>query len=298
MVTGATLEAPGFHVDNNSAPFAVMDDISLVLSLDTRSGVPIPFRLFDFESDRLRVLVQWRRQGDPFPDLPVMAPDLIDLLDNPGPVPGAPRPARRHGGATGVQREDRVPSLDCERTRRDCPTLRVVQQVSSASESRGRRWRFLRLRGDLQPASWSPNPLNGPVAVLSHGDGQTRLRSGIRTLRAGACGSSSSKTGNEIQTFASGNGCAARDDDGPAAYPALRRLRGPRSSGSIIRVARRTASSCTRSPLGRAGSPRWARRVVIATGDASLVRVDYSPRRDDARVDRAHGAGHPLGRRA
>ncbi len=60
---GATVSMFGdVHVDNNLPPTVELDDAFLVGD-DDRRGVSVPFRVTDPEHDRVRVLFQWRGEG-------------------------------------------------------------------------------------------------------------------------------------------------------------------------------------------------------------------------------------------
>ena len=69
-LVGPALESDPFSVDNNAAPIVQFDTGPVILNPDKRRGIPIPFRLIDEEGDRVDVVLQWRREGEVFPELP------------------------------------------------------------------------------------------------------------------------------------------------------------------------------------------------------------------------------------
>ncbi|MFT7670086.1 MAG: hypothetical protein ACI8X5_002793 [Planctomycetota bacterium] len=79
----AVLKAP-FHLDNNELPIALLDADALFLSPDRARGVPITIKLQDAESDPVRLVVQWRRAGEAFPEFDFESTaELAEAIANP-----------------------------------------------------------------------------------------------------------------------------------------------------------------------------------------------------------------------
>jgi hypothetical protein len=56
---------------------------SVIANADELRGIPIPFRVIDEEGDLVEVVLQWRREGEDFPELPGDQAALDALLADP-----------------------------------------------------------------------------------------------------------------------------------------------------------------------------------------------------------------------
>ncbi len=79
VAEGTSLVSTTFRIDNNEEPIVLVEEGIFIDSGDRTGGVSIPFTVRDDESDEVRLVFQWRRQGEPFPDLPA---DLTTLVAN------------------------------------------------------------------------------------------------------------------------------------------------------------------------------------------------------------------------
>jgi hypothetical protein len=68
LTEGQPVLTPLFRIDNNEAPRVLVDGVSFFANPDRRFGIPIPFTVFDEESDPVDVLFQWRRSAQSFSD--------------------------------------------------------------------------------------------------------------------------------------------------------------------------------------------------------------------------------------
>ena len=80
---GQPAETPLFRVDNNLEPLVEIFEGALLLNPDEQRGIPIPFTVSDAEGDDVRVVFQWRRAGDAYPELPTTRTELEALLTDP-----------------------------------------------------------------------------------------------------------------------------------------------------------------------------------------------------------------------
>lgn len=260
-----------FRVDNNLPPQSELEVDPLLFGKKDRGNIPVPFRLYDDESDVLRVAVQWRAAFEQYPELPSTPDDLRDLLDNP------------------LRAKDRFDLHIC----REDPLVfrgrlgsivnlaanqvRLPELASSAAALlpmglAGRTLEILQPSA-VQSVSWTPNPLNAPVAALPLADGRTALildssGSGWRVRELDLA------SGAVIKTFAAGAGA-------------------PRAL-SVDRVSQQVfvASSTTMfrfDPFGGArgevmhdflsgprGLAALGSNIALATGDDRLVRFDFA----------------------
>ncbi len=156
-----------FRVDNNDAPVAILSNEQVVLNPDERRGLPVPFSLVDLESDRVEVVLQWRREGGSFPALP----------DDPAALKAAvrdPLQRRRLQLATELTRDHRgrlgrlLAAAD-PATQVALGELSVQAGELLARGLAGRSLELLRPRGALLSArqNWTGNPVVDPLAAVS-----------------------------------------------------------------------------------------------------------------------------------
>jgi hypothetical protein len=72
-----------FHIDNNEEPIVQLFTELVLSNPDERRGIPVPFKVFDEESDLVEVILQWRRPDEDFPGLPGDPAALDALLADP-----------------------------------------------------------------------------------------------------------------------------------------------------------------------------------------------------------------------
>jgi hypothetical protein len=166
-----------FRVDNNARPQAVLDGSGFALGIKDRGNIPVPFQLFDAESDDLDVVLQWASDSQPFPPLVGTADDLRDLISNPS------RAAERQQlqiaveapltftGRTGALKDP----LAANQIR--VPELASTQAGLIAYGIVGRTLELLK-PGSFEPAPWGVGTgvlLNCPHAAVFHPDGRSML---------------------------------------------------------------------------------------------------------------------------
>lgn len=167
-VVGATVSSAPFRVDNNREPILRLLEGAFLTHPDGRRGVPIPFELFDAESDEVLVVFQWRRLGQGFPALPSDPLDMAAILED---------PMRR--------RELRIcssyPAPTGGRLQPVDPfTVELPELLTEAAHLRAgglvaRRLEILRPSRLPRPVEWKESPLSAPAAALG-------LRSGTHAL--------------------------------------------------------------------------------------------------------------------
>ncbi|MFO1030492.1 MAG: VCBS repeat-containing protein [Planctomycetota bacterium] len=84
VATALPVTTAPFRVDNNARPTAQINDGFVQASSDRHRTIPVPVTVFDEESDRVDVVLQWRRSIDPdFEDLGTTdAATLRNLLED------------------------------------------------------------------------------------------------------------------------------------------------------------------------------------------------------------------------
>jgi len=264
------------HVDNNSEPLALVDGSAFFATPDRRRGIPIPVRVLDDEGDAVRLVFQWKRAGESFPDLPSDPAQIDALLVDP-----EQRRERQIATIWPTKTEGLLVPTGASAAR-----LGGLGGASSTVLARGLVGEELRiLRTDLAPvdatAAWTANPLVVPVAALPFWEGGTSIfldQSPPATWRLGEVDAG---TGELVRVIAGGT------DGQPSALAWLRAAQEPDegsvlvgthssgvwtistvdlASGSIAQVA--TASGLT--VLGPI-------RGILATGTAScLITVGNS----------------------
>ena len=263
-------------IDNNRVPRILIEDSALALHPDVRRAVPIPIRLFDEESDDLRVLVQWAREGEPFAPLPATREGLIALLDDVD--RRADRAEMRVATEATRSFEGRVTPL-----RHSTPAeIRLPELATTAAPLlprgiQGQRLDILRSSQTPVPVVWGTNPLRRPAGAMALDGGRSALvldEDGISTLwRVQQLDLAS---GEVLRTFAQGSGAPrglAMDQAGSHVFVA--------SDTAVARFAfpSGTPSGSIDHPiaLGPRGLAALGSELCVATGDDALLRFDFSP---------------------
>lgn len=272
FATGAPVVTAPFRIDNNAPPQAVLDEGAFLVGIKERGNIPVPFQLFDKESDTLKILVQWRAEGQAFPALPTTAAELVDLLENPA------REAERKQKQVAVEaplaftgRVGVLAGLGPNQVR--LPELASTAAGLLAYGLAGRTLEILRPTTLPQPVVWTPNPLNGPVAALPSKDGYTAL-----VL-------DSSGSGWRLREIDLETGTVVRQVGAGAGAPKALGLDSSRtrvfvgSSTAVFRFDRVSGTAQGVVPHSFADGPRGlaplGENVVVATGDDKLARFDF-----------------------
>lgn len=170
---GVLMETAVFRVDNNHDPIATVDEAGLILNPDQRRGIPIPFRVYDDESDPVTVLVQWTRKGEAFPVLPTTRSEMLGLLEDPAmadqarALQVATEAPVSFGGRVGVA----VSGQTGNQVR--LPELGGSAAGLLAHGIAGRTVEILRPAASFESLAWQSSPLSNPVALLSSPDGRS-----------------------------------------------------------------------------------------------------------------------------
>ncbi|MCA8941918.1 MAG: VCBS repeat-containing protein [Planctomycetes bacterium] len=171
LVAGDPVFTDAFRINNNAEPTVSIDQASFALNTDGRRGVPIRYEVDDEEGDPVRVLFQWRREGEDFVDVdPALGPEeiLAKLEDSKWvaehrvcvPFPRFARGDARGASGTVI----RLPELSGEESW-------ILQQGVE-----GREIEFLRgFEFSDITAGWSTQTLTAPVAALPERDGRRLL---------------------------------------------------------------------------------------------------------------------------
>ena len=272
-ISGAPFSTGDFAVDNNTTPLAILDGQALALGIKDRGNIPIPFELFDQESDDLAVLVQWRALGQAFPVLPTSPADLIDLLENPDraderrqlqvATEAPPSFGGRVGSLAGLAANE----------------IRLPQLADSALGLLGhgianRTLEIWRPTRTPVVQAWAPNPLDNPVATVAMAGGS----SAAVLESAGASWNLREldlTTGAEIRQIATGSGsprALTTDASGAQLFVG--------SSTGLFRVDRELGTVTGTASHSFTDGPRalaaLGTDIVLATGDSQLVRFDVS----------------------
>ncbi|MEM8709413.1 MAG: VCBS repeat-containing protein [Planctomycetota bacterium] len=280
-----TVVTAPFRVDNNSAPLSVLNEGNFVLNPDVRRGIPIQFQVIDEESDVVRALFQYAREGQAFPTLSDDATELIDLLESPS----------RRSERIASQICTEIPATFSGFVGPPLPGMpnNSVRLPELASESAGlfgyvTEGRTLSiLRDSLIPAAtqWSSSPLTNPAGVIpsSRPTAAFFLDQGGPGWRVQEIDLA---TGDVLRMVASGPGSPRA----MALYPP-RAYSGPsgEDGDATLFVATDSELSGFTFPAGdptgtvnhsMVGSPRFVaatgHETVLATGDGGLVQVSMS----------------------
>ncbi|MGK0350877.1 MAG: hypothetical protein ACJAYX_001553 [Planctomycetota bacterium] len=273
FATGTPFPAQSIRIDNNAPPQAVLNGDEFALGRKDQGRIPVPFQLFDEESDELDFVVQWRALGQSFPPLPTTPAALRDLLTNP--QRAAERLEKQIAVESPLAFKGQVGVLSGIASNQ----VRLPEVASSAAgllgyDIDGRTLEILRATAIPAAVAWSPNPLSNPVDVLPLADGVTALvldangPSGwrVRELKLA--------TGEVLSQFASGGGSP--------------KTLAISQSGTRVFVASNTMlfrfDSEFGTPLGAIahgfadgarGLAALGTDVVVATGDDKLLRIDF-----------------------
>ncbi len=135
---------------------------------DERRGIPVPFRVFDEEGDRVEVIFQWRREGEEFP--PLLESEIDAVLAD-------PVLRREKHICTEYPRFAHGLVVPIDATTVRLPELARGESWILASGIVGRTLELLRPSSIPEPITpmWTSNPLVSPIAALHVDDGLTAL---------------------------------------------------------------------------------------------------------------------------
>ncbi len=160
-----------FRVDNNEAPNAFLEDLSLVLNPDRGRGIPIPFEVWDAEDDPVRLVFQWRldSQESFFDDV-----DLEPHRDEIERILADPAARRQMQIATEKPREVTGRLVPVNDTAVRLPELAHAGSVLLAKGLEGRELDIMRPATLVEspPGQWD---LHAPVAALPWAQGITAV---------------------------------------------------------------------------------------------------------------------------
>ncbi|MBI1853248.1 MAG: VCBS repeat-containing protein [Planctomycetes bacterium] len=174
--TSAPLVSTMFFVDNNHRPIASLDGASFVTNPDRQRGIPVPYQVVDDDRDPVDLVFQWRRPSETIPTLMGTPNDIRTILADP-----ALRAQYHVATERPIAFEGCPQAIPASRDPRGV-LARLPELATSAGGlvSRGVITRELQiLRGSTMPrplaAAWASNPLRGPVAAVSVGDGMLAI---------------------------------------------------------------------------------------------------------------------------
>ena len=161
LVEGTPVLTDVVLIDNSSVPTATIDGGGLLASSDSRRGIGIPYRVSDAESDRVRVVFQWRDPSGSFPVLPTSSADLEILLADPAQSAEAqiatPFPLRAIGAVEAIDASNlRLVGLN-----REAPWF-----VTQGLEGRQVALVSGRIAPTQVTSNWPTTTLDQPVGVL------------------------------------------------------------------------------------------------------------------------------------
>lgn len=154
------------RIDNNDPPSVSLRFDQVLAAPDEVRGIPVPFTVTDPENDPVRVVMQWRRAGQGFPELPSM-PEALDAILN------DPKQREVFQICSEFPRADqwRAVPIDATSVQLD-PVVRpgLPQRITGTE---GRLLQVLRPPGRLERIvdEWLTQPLTNPVATLPTGSG-------------------------------------------------------------------------------------------------------------------------------
>ncbi len=273
LVDGFGLISGSFEVDNNVSPTAFVNELPFLNNPDARRGIPLRFQVSDPESDPVDFLLQWRRAGGTFPELPTSSAELLLAAANPK-TRQALQLAAEIPVAFGGQIQLLEPSEDP-----DGRKLRLPELLSSASalNQLGLVGRELEI---LRPTVPEPGGLawefGVPVDAIAAGPNSALVLENLSgAWELGEFDLSTGKELRQIATGATGDPIALAPD--PAGGAVLV-LVDNGSNWFLFRVVTEGATSGTQtliSPLGLPVAGR-ARALLPLHRGASLVSVGTS----------------------
>ena len=167
---GVVVETPDLQLDNNAPPTLLVDGSGFFADPDSRRAIPVRYQLIDAEGDAVRVVFQWGPDASSFPALPASPAALDAILADPD-------LRHQHRIATEAPLLHYGWLLPI-----DGVTAQLHELGSSAAGllSEYVAGRSLELLAVPSPpagraAGWASDPLAGPVAALSVGDGHDGL---------------------------------------------------------------------------------------------------------------------------
>ncbi|NOT31815.1 MAG: VCBS repeat-containing protein [Planctomycetes bacterium] len=274
----APLESALLHVDNNAEPIVQLLNDAVISNPDELRGIPVPVRVIDEEGDLVQLVMQWRREGEAFPDLPADVAGLDALLADP-----AQRREKHVCTEFPHYAQGKTVPLDASSVR--LPELATSEAWALAYGLASQALELLRPSSIPAPITptWSTNPLAGPVAALPVGDG-------LSALVLDAPGSSWRLREIELATGAVLPTAGSILASGPGAPSALAMERGgravlvasdvagtwrlervERASGAVTELAVSDGSE----PGPVRGLASRGRTTVLLTVGSSLYQIDY-----------------------
>ena len=170
-----------FRVDNNFDPVVIFENDLFVVNPDERRGIPIPYSILDEESHPVQVLIQWRRELEPYPELDLDDEDGIEeeldlarLQDLFAGSAGDPERVRKQiaapiplvyrgefeGLPAGAEPAGRVAHLE-ELSGSALAVARALEQEQDV-------WIEVRRANSIpQPAQWSMQPWSGSAIAVA-----------------------------------------------------------------------------------------------------------------------------------
>lgn len=198
----APFESDVFRVDNNEEALALLDNGLVTLNSDRSGGIAIPFTLRDDEGDDIRVVLQWRRPGGEFPELPASQEEIFAATKDP-----ALRATYQICTEQVSYYSGRPVPGDSDTTLR-LPEMGTSKVPLASVQLLGRELEIVRPANRLVEVSadWSKSSITNLVAAASVGDGQEAI-----VLDESAAGSWSLRridvtTGALVEDIASGGG--------------------------------------------------------------------------------------------
>jgi hypothetical protein len=252
------LESALFHVDNNDEPIVLLENDIFISNPDERRGIPVPFRVFDDESDVVEVILQWRYRGEEFPPLAESEIDAVladpELRIERHVCSEYPRSARGH-----------VVPVDASTVQLN--ELAAGESWIVAHGLEGRTLELLRASSIPAPiaASWSENPLSSPSQRFPFAMERARSSSILRTEAPGGCERSNSPRGPSEST--------ERRGSRPLPASGLRRRWPSRSGLAAIDSSRRPCWSPRSSPA-RGRSSAWSSRPAPPASSRATMEAD------------------------
>lgn len=167
IVEGDPTVSETFRVDNNAAPIVFLDNgLIAVDGGDSHGGIALPFTVIDAESNDVRVLFQYTRPGEGFPELPEDPDEVWAIQADPvlrkqyqvcservlycG---GRPFPVDANRVRLPELGTSQVPVLTPDLVGRELEILRGIEQAVTVSDR------------------WGSPPFTRPIAAVPVGDG-------------------------------------------------------------------------------------------------------------------------------
>ncbi len=293
VVSGTPALTNLFRVDNNVAPILQFHEGEFLSNPDSVRGISVSFTVIDEESDEITVGLQWRREGESFPQLPNTPSEIEAILSDED-------LRREYHVCSQYPRRFEGRPVQVDETHVRLPELSGDLSFLVQTGLAGRELEFLRPTKSLVPVSdgWTVNPVARPVAALP-------LRRGTHALVLDQSSSGSWKLvevrlldGVVESTVANGEGepsTACFEGDETTVLVAS-------SVGTIWQVERVVLASgatthladATNGPVEQGevrGLASIATNAAVLTVGSSLVRVDWAanaaPRAVAVRTDLA-----------